>query len=211
MSAKRRNRAIAKATAQIQRKDPSYTYEGPAIINDKGLRVTLEDRDRLNALTEAANKKREEMMETLYPLPRKLEGEDVGGTVGDLHGMGRETDFVLAPKTKTIHDFDNKEQFERYLHRLEVINDPDYIPNRIRLYKRNFNKALLKAYGPQAMDIAMKIRMMKPEEYMKMVEADESLQIAYYGDSEDYIPGMLNKLRRALGMREKDEWVEEEK
>lgn len=212
MAAKRRGRAIAKATVRIQRKNPTYTYEGPVIENREGVRITLAEREYLVALTEKANQKREEMMQKLYPLPRKIEGEEVGGTVGDLHHrMGKETDFILSEKTRTWQDFTTKEAFDRYINRLEVINDPDYIVKRIRLYKKNFMKSLLSVYGPQAMDIAMKVRMMKPEQYMELVEADESLQIGYYADSTDYQPGMLNKIRRTLGMKEKEEWVEEER
>ena len=208
---KRRSRAIAKATARIQKKDPSYKYEGPAIINDEGVKITLAERDRLQQLTKRAEEKRVEMERQLYDLPRKLEGEEVGGTVRDFKQMGRETDFVLAPKTLTWKDFKSKEAFDRYTQRLEKIVDPDYIPNRIRQYKQNFTSSLLETYGDQARDIAMKIRMMKPMEYMKMVETDESLQIGYYADSDDYVPGMLNKLRRSLGMKEKEEWTEEER
>lgn len=211
MSAKPRKRAIAKATAKIQRKDPSHKYEGAAIINDAGLKLTIEERDRFVALQKLAEAKRQETIEAFEPLPRKFEGEEVGGTVGELRTMGREVDFILSPKDKSWQTFKTKDQFDRYMHRLEVVTDPEYLENRARLYKRNFINSLLDVYGPQAMDIAMKIRMMKPMDYMKAVESDEALEIGFYAPSHDYVPGMLNKLRRALGMKEKDDWPEEER
>ena len=209
MAAKRRGRAIAKAVARHQKKDPSYKYEGLAYVSDSGVKILAEERDRLEYLTKIVAERRQEMIDMVNTLPRKLEGEEVGGTVSDMRTMGREVDFVLAEKTKTWQDFKTKEAFDRYVNRLEVIAQENYIPDRIRLYKRNFTDSMLRTYGDQAKDIAMKIRMMKPEDYMKAVEADESLEIGYYGDSDEYIPWILNKIRRALGMKEKEEYYDE--
>ena len=210
MAAKRRNRAIARVTAKAQKKNPAYNWTGHAFDTGKGYNISREEKELFEQLTQGANHRRNEMKSMLNLLPRKLEGVEVGGTVGELRSMGRNVEFVLAEKNKKWSDFKSKESFDRYLNRLRVINEPNYVQDRIRLYKQNFTKSLLETYGPQARDIAMKIRMMKPEEYMKMVEADESLEIGYYADSDDFVPGLLNKLRRSLGMKEKDEeWSEE--
>lgn len=209
MAAKRRNRAIARVIAQQQKKDPSHEWKGPQLINDHGVKIPFEDKKRLDQLTRIVEEKRQETIKMVNPLPRKVEGLEVGGTVGEMRSMGREVDFILAKKDKSWQDFKDKEHFDRYLQRMERIADPNYLRDRIRLYKRNFTSSLLETYGDQAQDIAMKIRMMKPEDYMKLVESDESLEIGYYGDSDDYIPGMLNKIRRTLGMKEKEEWDDE--
>lgn len=217
MSAKRRHRAIAAAVAKRQKKDPSYVYKGVekkkkvhkietvAYYTDSGLRVPASLRDEYERLDKLIASNHDVMREVFDPLPLRLEGEDVDGTVMDLRLMGRELDFSISKRKKRWNEFTTIEGFERSLQRMRVITNPNYIRDRVRLYKRNFTNSLLETYGDQARDIAMKIRMMKTEEYMKMVEADESLEIGYYGKSDEYIPGMLNKIRRSLGMKEKSE------
>lgn len=184
-------------------------FDGGLIKNKHGVYITEDEKRELERAVNKANNKRKKQLEKARKMVRKLEGEIVDDRPGALLTMGRETDFILAKKSKSVHRFRSRGEFDRYMERLNNINDPNYIPNRIRAYKRNFTSSLLETYGDQAKDIAMKIRMMKPEKYMEMVEQDEALEIGYYGDSGDYIPGMLNKLRRALGMKEKEEWPEE--
>ena len=100
------------------------------------------------------------------------------------------------------------EEYEQYMDKQARIQSGEYQLERARLYKRNFIDSLLKTYGPDAMDIAMKVRMMKPEEYMLKVAGDEVLEIKFVpSDSKE--TGRLNQLRAHLGMKLKPDWPDE--
>ena len=176
--------------------------------NQYGVVFTPEEKKALEYAVNTANRKRAKMLEEAAKLPRKLYGQETGDTVWSLQLMGKESDFILQRKTKSLQRFQTKEAYNRYMKNLQRVNSKDYITNRIRQYKHNFTKSLLEVYGPDAADIALKVRMMKPHEYMKMVEADETLEIRYE-PSDVKISGRLNQIRAALGMKLKDEWSDE--
>ena len=187
------------------KRTPSGDY-----INQKGVVITQDERKRMESLVNRANRKRAKMLKEAATLPRKVGGVDTGSTIGQLQLMERESDFILSRRSKSLQRFKTRKQFDDYMQSLERVNSKDYIIDRIRNYKHNFTKTLLNVYGDEAKDIAMKIRMMKPEEYMKLVESDETLEIGAVIPSDDKVAGRLNELRRALGMKEKPEWFDEE-
>lgn len=189
------------------RKNLEYTDTG--VVNQHGVEITKAERKALESAVTRANRKRAEMLEEAAKLPRKVAGRETGDTVGSLQLMGKESDFILARKSSSLQRFRTREDFDRYMTNLERVNNPGYVADRIRQYKRNFTTALLDTYGDEAKDIAMKIRMMKPEEYMRMVESDETLEIRYV-PSDMVVSGRLEQLRAALGMKQKDDWVDEE-
>lgn len=176
--------------------------------NQHGIEFTVAEKKALESKVNSANRKRTKMLEEFAYLDRKHEGVKVGGKVIDVKFMGQEGDFIIAKRTKSLQRFTSREQFERYIQNLDMVNHKGYVDNRIRLYKRNFMKSLEDVYGDEAKDIVMKVRMMKPKDYMKMVEADETLEISY-APSDQKVTGRLNQLRRALGMNEKSEWADE--
>lgn len=89
---------------------------------------------------------------------------------------------------------------------MEKILDPEYEINLARLYKRNYMKALDNEFGEMAKDVKMKVRMMKPEEFMKMVQSDELAEISYVYD-ESQREGRLNVIRATFGMKLKEESI----
>lgn len=180
------------------------------LVNESGVVFTPAEKKALENAVNRANYKRKKMLNEAAQLPRKVGGHDTGDTVGSLQLMGRESDFILARKSKSLQRFKTRDQFEKYMQHLDRVNSPDYINDRIRQYKRNFMKTIENVYGEEAKDILMKVRMMKPEEYMKKVESDETLEIGAVIPSDAKVPGRLNELRRALGMKEKPEFFEEE-
>ena len=147
------------------------------------------------------------MLEQAATLPRKIAGTDTGDTVGSLQLMGKESDFILQRKTKSLQRFKTKEDYNRYMKNLRRVNDRNYIDERVRLYKRNHMKAIENAYGAEAKDIVMKIRMMKPADYMKMVQSDEMLEINYIYDPSAR-SGKMNQLRASLGMKLKEDPID---
>ena len=140
---------------------------------------TPEEKKALESAVNTANRKRAKMLKQEATLPRRVMGVDTGDTVGSLQLMGKESDFILARKTKSLQRFKTREDYDRYMANLHRVNQKDYITERVKLYKRNHMQALDNVFGDEAKDVKMKIRMMKPKDYMKMIQSDEMLEISY--------------------------------
>lgn len=182
--------------------------EAGNLINTHGIQFTEAEKKLLEREVNKANKRRMKMLEEEGQLPRKSGGKDTGDTVRSLQLMGKESDFIISRKSKSLQQFKTKEQFERYLENLKIVNSPTYLDDRTRLYKRNHMQALENVFGDDAKDVMMKIRMMKPEEYRKMLQSDEMLEINYIYDPSAR-SGKLNQIRQSLGMALKEEDFEE--
>lgn len=176
-------------------------------VNQFGVKFTEAEKRALQNAVNAANRKRNKMLKEAASLPRMVAGKNSGDTVASLLILKKEPDFILSKKTKSLQRFKNREQFDKYLKALSKTNKPDYIDDRVRMYKRNHMKALENAYGDEAKDVIMKIRMMKPKDYMKMVEQDETLEISYIYDPTART-GKLNQMRGSMGMKLKDEEID---
>lgn len=177
------------------------------LVNQFGVTFTPEEKRDLENAVNTANRKRSRMLKEAATLPRMVSGRDTGDTIGSLQLMGKESDFILSKKTKSLQRFRDREQYENYMKTLQRVNSRDYIEDRIRMYKRNHMKALENAFGDEAKDVMMKIRMMKPKDYMKMLQQDESLEISYIYDPTAR-SGKLNQIRASMGMKLKDESME---
>lgn len=183
--------------------------DGGNVKNKHGVVFTPEERKALESAVNTANRKRVRMLEAEGDLPRMKAGKDTGDKVKSLQLMGKESDFIIARKSKSLQQFKSREQYERYMDNLHRVNSPTYIDDRVRLYKRNHMKALENVFGDDAKDVIMKIRMMKPKDYMKLIQSDEDLEVSYIYDPSAR-QGKLNRIRTALGMKEKDFWEDEE-
>lgn len=172
--------------------------------NAQGVVFTEAEKKALEKLVNSANAKRVKMLKMEATLPRYVRGVDTGQNLGQLQLMGKESDFIITRKSKSLQRFKSREEFDKYLSYLEKVNKKDYITERIRLYKRNHQKALQNVFGDSSKDVQMKIRMMKPDEYMKMVESNEELEISYVYDLSQ-LEGKLNQIRASLHMKLKEE------
>lgn len=178
------------------------------LMNQYGVVFTPDEKKALEYAVNTANKKRARMLKEEAKLPRMVAGRDTGDTVASLQLMGKESDFILQRKTKSLQRFQTKEDYNRYMVNLRRVNQRDYITERVRQYKRNHMKAIENAYGDEAKDVIMKIRMMKPADYMRMVQSDEMLEISYIYDPSAR-SGKLNQLRGSLGMKLKEEGMDD--
>lgn len=177
---------------------------GGNLVNQYGVMFTEKEKRALENAVNTANRKRGRMLKEAATLPRMVAGRDTGDKIGSLQLMGKESDFILSKKTKSLQRFRDRKQYESYMENLKRVNTRDYLDERIRLYKRNHMTALENAFGDEAKDIMMKIRMMKPKEYMKMIQQDESLEISYIYDPSART-GKLNQIRQSMGMKLKEE------
>lgn len=170
------------------------------VINQHGVAFTYEEKKALERAVKRSNYRRKKM---------KAEEEKLNPHAQQLRLMGTESDFIISRQSASLQRFKTRKEYENYMKKQERIQSGKYLVDRARLYKRNFTKSLLETYGAEAKDIAMKIRMMKPEEYMRKVASDERLEIRFV-PSDMKASGRLNQLRAALGMKLKDDWVDEE-
>lgn len=165
---------------------------------------TLEEKKALESAVNTATKKRARLLKAEGQLPRYgPDGKPTGDTVATLQLMGRESDFILTPKTKSLQRFKDHEQYERYMSYLHQVNRPDYVENRIRLYKRNHLKAIKENLGDDG--IYMKIRMMKPQDYAELVASHEDILEIHFIYGADARQAKINQIRMALGMKIKEE------
>ena len=174
--------------------------------NQNGVIFTEAEKKALERLANSANAKRRAMLKQEATLPRRVMGIDTGQTVGQLQLMGKESDFIITRKSKSLQKFNSREEYERYIDYLKKVNSRDYLTERIRQYKRNHMKAIENAFGDDAKDIIMRIRMMKPKDYMKMVQSNEDLEISYIYDPSAR-DGKMNQIRASLGMKLKEEQI----
>lgn len=204
-------RQKARGGRSAGRKNLIYTDDGK-IINQQGITFTVEEKKALESAVARATKKRREMLKAAATLPRTYGGEKLSGTVGDLQLMGKESDFIIAPKTKSLQRFKTREQYESYMANLERVNSRDYLSERTKLYKRNYIQAIRENYSwDEAKDVIMKIKTMPQDKYRELVSKDEVLEIRYlYGtkgsDNEDAMAEQLNEIRGALGIDPKDDY-----
>lgn len=169
------------------------------VINKHGVSFTIEEKRALESAVNTATKKRARLLKAEAQLPRMgLDGKPTGDKVASLQLMGRESDFILTPKTKSLQRFTSKEQYNRYMGYLKEVNKPDYIDERIRLYKRNHMKAIEENLGDKG--IVMKIRMMKPADYAKLVSSYEDVMEIHYVYGADARQAKINQIRTVLGM-----------
>lgn len=183
--------------------------ENGNIRNQHGLEFTQKEKKALESAVNRANRKRKIMLDNEAKLPRLVAGQPTGQTVGTLQTMGKESDFIISRKSKSLQRFKTREQYEKYMKNLERVLSDDYIVDRIRLYKRNHIKAIENVFGDDAKDVVMKIRMMKPKDYMQMIQSDEMLEVNYIYDPSDK-QGKLNQIRGSLGMNLKEDYINEE-
>lgn len=168
--------------------------------NQYGVTFSEEQKKALERAVNRSNYQRKKMM---------AEEDKLNPNANQLRLMGKESDYIISRQSKSLQRFKSLEDYEKFMDKQARIQSGEYLRDKARLYKRNFITSLMETYGDEAKDIAMKIRMMKPEEYMKMVASDEVLEIRYV-PSDMLVSGRLNQLRSALGMKLKDDWFDEE-
>lgn len=180
-------------------------------VNQHGVMFTAEEKKALERAANTANRKRKRMLEQEGKLPRFSGGQPTGYTVSSLQVMGKESDFIISRKSKSLQRFKTKEEYERYLDSLRVINSRDYIKKRTELYKRNHMRAIENVFGDEANDVLEAIENMPEEEYRLLLQSDEMLEVNYVYDPSARA-GKLNQIRASLGMnlKEEDDYDEDE-
>lgn len=166
--------------------------EDGSLVNKHKVVFTEAEKKALESAVNAANRKRARMM--------KEESKLTGVDVNTMKIFNKESDFILAPKTKSLQRFKSKAEFENYMDNLREVNDRGYIDKRTAFYRGNYYTALDRAFGDDAREIKMILSEMSPKEYRELVaKKDDTLEIGYlYLDGQYY--QKLNEIRRAVGL-----------
>lgn len=186
-----------KGSPNLKRVDGGYQ-------NQYGVVFTEAQKKALESAVNRVNYKRTKMLEAEGNLPRLVGGVDTGQKVSQLQLMGKESDFIISRKSKSMQGFKSLDDYDKYMKKLEYIHSGSYVDDKTRHYKRNHMKALEHVFGDEAKDVVMKIRMMKPEEYRRLIQSDEMLEVSYVYDPSART-GKLNQIRASLGMNLKEE------
>lgn len=163
--------------------------------NQHGVTFTEEQKKALERAVNRSNYQRKKMQAEVDALNPQNQ---------QLRLMGKESDFIITRQSKSLQQFKSMEDFEKFMDKQERIRSGEYLEDRTRAYKRNYMKALDNAFGEDAKDIKMKVRMMKPEQFREMVEKDELAEIGYIYDPQA-AAGKMNQIRSAFGMKQKSE------
>ncbi len=174
------------------------------IKNQHGVVFTDKEKRALESAVVRANRKRSEQLKEVATLPRTVRGKPTGDTLETKLQMGFESDFIIAKKSKSLQRFQSKTEFNQYMKYLEKVNSGEYLDERTRLYKRNYIKALENVHGDNASDVKMKVRMMKPADFRKLIEQDELLEISDVYATQDKA-SELERIRASFGMKSKDD------
>ncbi len=161
---------------------PNLQRKGKKIINKHDVAFSEKEKRKLESLVNSANRKRRRMLQQEADLPRMLGGKDTGQKIKDLQTMGKESDFILAKKSKSLHKFRSKEEYRRYIKNLSRVVDRDYIAKRVELYRKNQIKALKNIYGKDAAPVIKILKKLSLKDYMRAVQSDELLELEYLYD-----------------------------
>lgn len=178
-------------------------------MNQHGVVFTDEERKALKKAVQLSNKQREKEVSQDMQRPRKVAGQVIEENKGQLHIMGKENEFIVSRQSHDMQKIKSRKDYDNFMRKQEAIQSGDYALDKARAYKRNFMQSLKDTYGDEATDIINKVRRMNPKKYIEMVGSDEVLEIRY-APSTQKTQGRLNEIRQALGMKQVDEWPEEE-
>lgn len=184
------------------RKNLKYLDDG-SIVNQYGVTFTDAEKRYLESKVVLANRKRKQMLQKEGQLPRRANGQTLQDRVATLHLMGKESDFILAKKSKSLQRFRSREQFDSYVKNLERVLEPDYVDKRTEQYRQNYITALERAFGSEADDLISHIKSLTPEAFRERIASDEDLEIHYIYPTDD-VNARLNELRVGWGIPPKD-------
>lgn len=162
--------------------------------NQHGVTFTEEQKKALERAVNRSNYQRKKMLG---------EEERLNPQATQLRLMGKESDFIITRQSKSLQRFKSMEEYEAFMDKQSRIQSGEYLAEMTKLYKRNYMTAVMNELDDPG--IAMRIRMMKPEEFRKFVEANgEDMEISYIYDPTTQV-ARRNKIRALLGMKPVDE------
>lgn len=169
------------------------------LYNQYGVEFSLEDKRALESKVNSANAKRRRMLKQEKDLQLFTGGEGQGVSVAN-DFMGRESDFVIQAKTKSLQRFKTREDYENYMRNLDRVTKRSYISDRVNIYKENYIKALqLEGFDPRIIEA---IEKMKYQDFMKLSQSEEYARFGHVydaGQRQAVEQGLISGIKRITG------------
>lgn len=183
---------------------PNLIRTDDYIINKYDVKISHDEARRLENLVRRVNRKRAAMEKAFSDKPLYYGRQRLDESREQLRLMGEEMDIMIRKRSASLHQFASRGSFNKYMKSLERAAATDYIEYRAKLYKRNYMKALQENYGeyPELLKgVLMKVRMMKPADFVEWVGTDRLGQIKFHYDVGGKVQ-RLNDLRDRVGLRD---------
>lgn len=160
------------------------------VKNKHGVTFTDEQKKALERAVNRSNYQRKKM---------QAEADKLNPQNSQLRLMGKESDFIISRQSKSLQQFKSMADYEKYMDKQARIQSGEYLDEKTREYKRNYIKAVREQLEDEG--IAMRIRMMKPEDFRKLVETKgDDMEISYvYDPSAKKV--RIDRIRDLLGMQ----------
>lgn len=172
------------------------------VKNKHGVTFTDEQKKALERAVNRSNYQRKKM---------QAEADRLNPQNSQLRLMGKESDFIISRQSKSLQQFKSMEDYEKYMDKQARIQSGEYLDEKTREYKRNYMKAVREELGDKG--IEMRIRMMKPEDFRKLVETNgDDMEISYVYDASAK-KVRIDRIRDLLGMQpsqDEDEFFNED-
>lgn len=149
------------------------------VENQWGVQFTPQDRKKLENLVNSANQKRRRLLKDEQTMQLFGLGENLGVPVSDSR-MGRESDFVFARKSKSLHQFKTRDEFNNYLRQLRKVVDRQYIARQSERYKKNYVKAMRNQGFNK--DVIKQVRQLSQKDFLKLSRTEELVRFGYVYD-----------------------------
>lgn len=185
--------------AKKGRKSPNLKKVGKnKVENQHGVTFTDKEKKKLESLVNSAMRKRKRMLDTNHAMEVEHGGKKLGITNSDLARMGKESDFVLAPKSKSLQRFKSKEEYKKYVKNLKKVVDRDYVEKRVAQYQKNDAKAMKRVFGrKRGNELAKMLKGISAKEFLALAQKDEVLEIGYIYSPEG-VESKYNQLKATL-------------
>lgn len=162
--------------------------------NQHGVTFTEEQKKALERAVNRSNYQRKKM---------QTEADKLNPNNSQLRLMGKESDFIISRQSKSLQRFKSMEEYEQFMDKQAKIQSGEYLDEKTRLYKRNYMQAVQNELHDAG--IAMKVRMMKPEDFRQLVEQmGDDMEISYVYDPSAQL-ARRNRIREILGMQPVDD------
>lgn len=162
------------------------------LVNEHGVSFTSEEKRKLESAVNVANRKRKNMIDKLSNMDYVIWGKNYGKKKY-IDTDFEDNDFVLHKKSKSLNRFENKRAFNSYMKNLERVNNRNYISDRVKLYRQNYQFALIESYGDMADSFIDKLEGVTDKEFLHLIATNREMEIAYAYAHQDNMD-MLNKL-----------------
>lgn len=180
------------------RSGPNLTYQGDYIINQYGVKISLEEARQLRNAVKVVNRKARNLEDQFKDMPLMLGKGKSPESKDQLRLMGKQMDISIRERSASMQQFTSRGQFTAYLKGTQRAAKFDYLDYRGKQYKKNLITAIKKEYAsfPDLVKgVTMKIQMMPQDKFLKMMATNQLFEISY-----QYQIG--KKLDRLMQMRD---------